>query len=130
MKDTIIIVAIILVIVLGDIVTKNYLNKTVDELLTSLETLKEKVIEAKQTNEREKIKKEMEIVEQKWENTSKICSIIVVHQEIDNIEQALTRGKSSINYGILEDALQEIETAIFFSEHVKEREKLSLKNIF
>ena len=72
----------------------------------------------------------MEIVEQKWENTSKICSIIVVHQEIDNIEQALTRGKSSINYGILEDALQEIETAIFFSEHVKEREKLSLKNIF
>ena len=44
MKDTIIIVAIILVIVLGDIVTKNYLNKTVDELLTSLETLKEKVI--------------------------------------------------------------------------------------
>ena len=130
MKDTIIIVAIILVIVLGDIVTKNYLNKTVDELLTSLETLKEKVIEAKQTNEREKIKKEMEIVEQKWENTSKICSIIVVHQEIDNIEQALTRGKSSINYGILEDALQEIEPAIFFSEHVKEREKLSLKNIF
>ncbi len=130
MKDTIIIVAIILVIVLGDIVTKNYLNKTVDELLTSLETLKEKVIEAKQTNEREEIKKEMEIVEQKWENTSKICSIIVVHQEIDNIEQALTRGKSSINYGILEDALQEIETAIFFSEHVKEREKLSLKNIF
>ncbi len=130
MKDTIIIVAIILVIVLGDIVTKNYLNKTVYELLTSLETLKEKVIEAKQTNEREEIKKEMEIVEQKWENTSKICSIIVVHQEIDNIEQALTRGKSSINYGILEDALQEIETAIFFSEHVKEREKLSLKNIF
>lgn len=130
MKDTIIIVAIILVIVLGDIVTKNYLNKTVDELLTSLETLKEKVIEAKQTNEREEIKKEMKIVEQKWENTSKICSIIVVHQEIDNIEQALTRGKSSINYGILEDALQEIETAIFFSEHVKEREKLSLKNIF
>ena len=105
MKDTIIIVAIILVIVLGDIVTKNYLNKTVYELLTSLETLKEKVIEAKQTNEREEIKKEMEIVEQKWENTSKICSIIVVHQEIDNIEQALTRGKSSINYGILEDAL-------------------------
>ena len=130
MKDTIIIVAIILDIVLGDIVTKNYLNKTVYELLTSLETLKEKVIEAKQTNEREEIKKEMEIVEQKWENTSKICSIIVVHQEIDNIEQALTRGKSSINYGILEDALQEIETAIFFSEHVKEREKLSLKNIF
>lgn len=130
MKDTIIIVAIILVIVLCDIVTKNYLNKTVYELLTSLETLKEKVIEAKQTNEREEIKKEMEIVEQKWENTSKICSIIVVHQEIDNIEQALTRGKSSINYGILEDALQEIETAIFFSEHVKEREKLSLKNIF
>ena len=130
MKDTIIIVAIILVIVLGDIVTKNYLNKTVYELLTSLETLKEKVIEAKQTNEREEIKKEMEIVGQKWENTSRICSIIVVHQEIDNIEQALTRGKPSINYGILEDALQEIETAIFFSEHVKEREKLSLKNIF
>lgn len=130
MKDAIIIISIIVIIIAGDICTKRYLDKTVDELLESLEALKGKTILAKETKIREEIKKEMENVEQKWETTNKIWSVIVVHQEIDNIEQALTRAKSNINDGELEDALQEIETAIFFSKHVKEREKLSLKNIF
>lgn len=54
----------------------------------------------------------------------------MVHQELDNIEQAFTKAKSDIEQGFLESALQEIETTIYFVEHVKDREKFSLKNIF
>ncbi len=129
MKDTIIIIAIIVIILAGDMWTKKYLNKTVDELLGTLEELKDNVIVAKESNSREKIKEEMQEVEKKWKKTNEIWAVLVMHQEVDNIEQALTRAKSNINNGDLEVALQEIETAIFFSKHVKEREKLSLKNI-
>ena len=62
--------------------------------------------------------------------TDKTWSIIVVHQELDNVEQALTKAKSNIENGTLETALQEIETTIYFVEHVKDRERLCLKNIF
>ena len=53
-----------------------------------------------------------------------------MHQELDNIEQPLTRAKLNIEEGELEDGLQEIETVMFFVNHVKQREKLSWKNIF
>lgn len=130
MRDVIIIIAIIAIILGGDIFTKQYLNKTANELSEKLNNLKENTKLAKTTGNREKIKLEMEEIEAKWNNMNKAWSIIVVHQELDNIEQALTKANSSINDGKLEDALQEIETSIFFVEHVKEREKLSLKNIF
>ncbi len=128
MKDIIIIIVIITIIIVGDIETKKYLNKTVDELLESLKNLEHDIILA-DNNLREKIKDEMKEVEKKWEETNKIWSVLVMHQEIDNIEQALVRAKSNINNGELETALHEIETAIFFSDHVKEREKLSWSNI-
>jgi len=41
MKDTIIILAIILVIVGGDIYTRKYLNQTSEQLIQELEILKE-----------------------------------------------------------------------------------------
>lgn len=59
--------------------------------------------------------------------TDKTWSIIVVHQELDNVEQAFTKAKSNIENGTLETALQEIETTIYFVEHVKDRERLCLK---
>ena len=130
MKDTIIILAIILLIVGGDILTRRFLNQKSEELIQSLEDLKEDVIMAKETKQREQIKKQMNEVEEKWNEISNMWSIIVMHQEIDNIEQALTKAKSNINDGELEDAIPEIETAIFFAEHVKAREELNLKNIF
>jgi len=72
----------------------------------------------------------MKEVEKKWQETSNIWSILAMHQEIDNIEQALTRVKSNIEEGELEDALPEIEIAIFYAEHINAREKVNLKNIF
>lgn len=130
MKDAMIIIVIIAIIIGGDLCTKKYLNKLSDELIESLKKLKEETIAVKQTGDREEIKKQMEDIEQKWDNTNEIWSIISIHQELDNIEQALIKTKSNINDGDLEDAIQELETAMFFIEHVKDREQVSLKNIF
>ncbi len=130
MRDAIIIISIIAIIVIGDICMQAYLNKTTIEIAQDLQNLKQNTILAKKDNERSNIKKEVNEIEKKWTEINKIWSTIVVHQELDNIEQAIIKAKSSIEEGELPDALQEIETTIFFVEHVKQREKLSLKNIF
>ena len=120
---------------------RNWLNKedeeekksVVEEFiehLQNLTSLKEHVIEANATENRGHIKEEMKTMEESWERISEVWAVIVMHQEIDNIEQALIKTKSMINDGNIEDSIPEIETAIFFVEHVKQREKLVLKNIF
>lgn len=130
MRDWFIITAIFIIIVGGDIMMQTHLNKTADELINNLQDLKQKTILAKETENRENIKKQINEIDEKWEEINKTWAEIVVHQELDNIHQSLTKAKSNIEEGGLEDALQEIETALFFVEHVKQREKISLKNIF
>ena len=130
MRDWFIITAIFIIIVGGDIMMQTHLNRTADELINNLQDLKQKTILAKETENRENIKKQINEIDEKWEEINKTWAEIVVHQELDNIQQSLTKAKSNIEEGGLEDALQEIETALFFVEHVKQREKISLKNIF
>ena len=130
MRDWFIITAIFIIIVGGDIMMQTHLNKTADELINNLQDLKQKTILAKETENRENIKKQINEIDEKWEEINKTWAEIVVHQELDNIHQSLTKAKSNIEEGGIEDAIQEIETALFFVEHVKQREKISLKNIF
>ena len=130
MRDWFIITAIFIIIVGGDIMMQTHLNKTADELINNLQDLKQKTILAKETENRENIKKQINEIDEKWEEINKTWAEIVVHQELDNIHQSLTKAKSNIEEGGLEDAIQEIETALFFVEHVKQREKISLKNIY
>ena len=130
MKDAIIIISIIALIFGGDFLVKSHLQKTTGELVKDLEILKEKTVTAKESENREEIKTTMKEVEKQWSEISKIWSTVIMHQEIDNIQQALVRAKTDIGEGNIEDAIPEIETAIFFAEHINEREQLKLKNIF
>ena len=130
MRDITIIFLILITIFVGDYAINNFLGRTTDKLIKNLASLKEHVIVANETENRDNIKNEMGEMEESWKEISEIWAVIVMHQEIDNIEQALIKTKSIINDGNIEDAIPEIETAIFFVEHVKQREKLMLKNIF
>lgn len=130
MRDITIIFLILITIFVGDYAINKFLGRTTDELIKNLTSLKEHVIVANETGNRDNIKNEMGEMEESWKKISEIWAVIVMHQEIDNIEQALIKTKSMINEGNIEDAIPEIETAIFFVEHVKQRETLMLKNIF
>lgn len=130
MRDVIIIISIILIIIFADLYMQNYLTKTTEELSAELINLREKAINTKENNKRDEIIVLANKVEQKWQEISNGWSIIIVHQEIDNLEQAFTRAKSSIENGDLDEAIPEIEEAIFFTNHICDREKLSIKNIF
>lgn len=130
MKECIIMITIIVIVFSGDAMIQGYLENSSNTLENQLQELKEKAIESKETENREEVKETFEKLEEEWEKTNKIWSVIVIHEELDNIEESLTKAKSSIYDGEVEEALEEIETAIFFIKHVREREKILLKNIF
>lgn len=130
MREWIIIIVIILIITFGNFITDKYLEGTTNELINELKDLKQKTIEINENDDRLQIKNKMAELEEKWNKTNKMISIVVMHQEINNVEEALTKARTSINYGELKDAIVELETAIFFADNIKEREKVNLKNIF
>lgn len=128
MREMLIISSILIIIICGAIFTKKYLNNTSNMIVNGLENLKYS-IEQENISDQELIKKSEEIY-RNWDNINKQWSNIVLHEEIDLIETALIRMKSKIKIGELEESLEDIDTSIFLVNHINEKEKTSLKNIF
>ena len=123
MKELIIIFIILIIIVGGAIYIDKYLENTSQELVGMLEDLKE-------TNNLEDIKNEGKSIYDKWKDTEEQWAFIVLHSELDLIETSFVRMKAQIEEGELERSIEEIDACIFLVNHISEKEKFCLKNIF
>ncbi len=128
MKEFTIIFIILIIIVGGAIYTNNYLNDSSQKMVSMLEDLKQKV--GHKENNMEELKTEVEKVYDEWENTEKKWAFIVLHSELDLIETSFVKMKAQIEEGELKKSMEEIETSIFLVNHISEKEKFCLKNIF
>ena len=128
MKEIIIIISILIIIFAGSIIIQMYLNKTSALLIDKLENIKSDIENEK--FDKEKVSKKAEEMYSEWEKINEKWSVIILHDEIDLIETALIKMKAEIKSGEIEDSMAEIDTSIFLLNHIKEKEKTSLKNIF
>lgn len=128
MKEIIIIISILIIIFAGSIITQMYLNKTSALLIDKLENIKSDIENEK--FDREKVSQKAKEMYSEWEKINEKWSVIILHDEIDLIETALIKMKAEIKSGEIEDSMAEIDTSIFLLNHIKEKEKTSLKNIF
>ncbi len=128
MRETIIILSILIIIFVGAYITQKFLNNTADLLVSKLEDLKSGIEEDK-IDEKEMVEKTDEIYSE-WEEINERWSVIVLHDEIDLIETSLIRMKSKIKTGEILESMEDLDTSIFLIKHIKEKEKTNLKNIF
>ena len=128
MRETIIILSILIIIFVGACITQKFLNNTADLLVSKLEDLKSGIEEDK-IDEKEMVEKTDEIYSE-WEEINERWSVIVLHDEIDLIETSLIRMKSKIKTGEIQESMEDLDTSIFLIKHIKEKEKTNLKNIF
>lgn len=130
MKEYLIIIAILIIIFAGAIYTKNFLNKTTDKVLKELEELKTEISKTEEDRDDENIEKLAEKICNEWFETNHSLSVIVVHSELDSIQIALTRLKTKIIEGEINESLEELEVTKFLLENLAEKERFNLKNIF
>ncbi|MGE5582019.1 MAG: DUF4363 family protein [Bacillota bacterium] len=69
-------------------------------------------------------------VKKKWERVKPMWAVIIHHQEIDSIDQALTRTLEATKSKNYTQAQIELGSLQHFIRHVPEREKFNLVNIF
>jgi len=123
MKEAIIIIIVILLVAAGSVFMQKYLVKTSDELIGILEEMKQDI------GSKENSEKVNELLE-KWDEINKIWSMIIIHEELDNIEVSMLGVKGAIESEDTEYAIEELERTIFLVGHIKEKEAFKLKNIF
>lgn len=129
MKEITIIIICIIIVIVGANFSLDYLSNTGKALIDELNELKIEIEKAKNSEENN-AKELADNIYAKWEDLEKGWSIIVVHNELDLIQLSLTGMKSYISEGKYSESIEELEKSTFLLEHIQDKEKLDLKNVF
>lgn len=131
MKEIIISIIVIIIVVIASMTTQKYLESTSTEILNRLQELKSEVNNAKEKgNNIDNANKIAKDLLEKWKEINNKWSMLIVHEELDNIEISLIELKAYIENSQLEDGLKEIDKSTFWVGHIQEKEKFKIKNIF
>jgi len=106
--------------------TQQLLYKDSARLSNSIESMKSNVKAGKW----DQAVSDLNQINHDWENIKKYWSTLIDHQEIDNIDVALSKIMPLLEERDVSSALSETATLNKFIKHVPEREKLSLDNLF
>lgn len=127
MRDLLIIIVILLIIIIGGICLQKYVRDSSNWIIEKIEKLDSNLNSKDITDDERKIAEE---IYNDWHRLEKIWSIFVLHDELDLIETALINMKASIEVGDYNETKEKIQESKFLLNHIFEKEKLCLKNIF
>lgn len=127
-KEWIICTVVIIAIIIANVITQNYTNKSIELLDEKLESLKEELI--KEEVEKEVVDKKMEEIMEIWKEKFNKLAYYIEHDELEKVETELTSLKANIEVEEYEEGVSELEKSIFILNHIKEKFKFDIKNIF
>lgn len=122
----VIVIIVVVLIGFGGYYVQWYLDSTAAELVVQLEG----VMESVKQEDWEGSKTAFAGFEKNWDSQRKNWALVIDHLEIDNIEDRLARGQFFVEAEDAVNAGVEFGAAIMFLEHMPERERLTLYNIF
>lgn len=125
-KELTICIIVITSIIVLNIITQNYTNKVANEITENLLIAKQG-IESKDNN---KIIENVERANNTWEEKKNKLSLYIEHDELEKVEMYLTEIDTNIDTKEYNMAMQSLDTCIFIIDHIKDKYKMSLKNIF
>lgn len=136
MKNIITMVIILSIIFGGSVYAGKYLETSSKEILSKLEELKNEITKIgeedfiKSKDDLQKIENYVDEIYSNWEGIDERWSIIIFHNELDLIQISLISIRSSLKGKDYREVLREIDKSIFLINHILEKEKINLKNIF
>ncbi len=125
-KEIIICIIVILLIFILDFITENNTNNVMGNLEEMLENTKENIIIENDEDMEENIEEAINF----WEEKRDILSLYIEHDELEKLEMYLREIKTDIGTKEYNMAMESLETCLYVIEHIKDKYKLSIKNIF
>ena len=130
-KEIIIIITILLIVLSLNYITQNYTKFCVSEISSDLNNLRGKIEEKIDDEEiPEELNNTINNIHIKWDEMYKKLAFYIEHDELEKVETCLTNIRSDIETEELEHSIENLDNCIFILEHIKDKETLSLANIF
>ena len=119
------IVIIVVLLLGGSLASYRYIQTTTQSLEVQLETVEQSI----STKQWEAAQKELNTAEQSWDNTKTWLTVLLDHQEIDNIDISMKRLDKYIMTQEGSLSLGEVATLRLLVDQIYDTEKISLRNI-
>lgn len=126
MKDVFVCAVLFAAMCFGFWVNFNVSDADMEELTLKIDKISEDVL----NGDDEKITAEFEKTQNLWDKKSRIMKILYHHDVTDEIDEAIFKAKFYVDEKNYEKALIKLSEAEYFMQNLKNREKLTLDNIF
>lgn len=128
-KESLALFFIIIFIIGSDIFFSQITEKSVEKMDNKLNILIEK-ISNEEKFEKEELLKQVKEFESDWNEIEEKLSYFVEHDELEKVTEDIVIMKANVNMEEKEESFQKMEEIKFTIEHIKNKQKLKLNNIF
>ena len=125
-KEIVITVIVLVLIVVGNIITQNNTNKSVEEMSKKLDNLKQEI----ENKNWEESNKKMEEIEKIWEEKNEVMAYYIEHNELEKVQTEIAKTKADVELKEAAMAAESISNCNFILEHIKDKNALKIVNIF
>lgn len=129
-KELIICLFIFILIIIGNIVTQNYTEKCVANMNEKLEQLKETSMKAKIGEKNEYISNKIKEIEDLWNESQEKLAYYIEHDELEKVETQIFTMSGFNEIEKYDEIVPELEKCVFILEHIQDKTKINIKNIF
>lgn len=124
-KEITISVILLVFIFTANYLTRNYTQKSIEEVTQKLESLKTEMLEkGEQTGEK------YDELEKVWLEKYEVLAYYIEHDELEKVSSELFQLKGSIQTDQVDEGIPTIENCKFILDHIKDKDKFEIKNIF
>ena len=130
LKEIIICIIIVTTIIIGNSISQRYTTESVNEMVNSLNAIRTEIFDNKENIDINKIENEIDNLKNKWEKRHEKLAFYIEHDELEKVETNLTGLKGEIEAGEYGDAMSQLDQSVFLLEHIEDKYKFNLQNIF
>ena len=125
-KEILICVIVVILIVVLNAVTEKNTENVLGEISSDFSEMHEYL----EQEDDEKLKGKINEVIEIWEKESDKLSFYIEHEELEKVEMYIWEINSNIETKEYSMAMQSLDTCDFIINHIMDKNKLELKNIF
>ncbi len=131
-KEIIIVSIIVIVIIVIDTISQKKLSNVADNINNQLEDI---IISLKRSFKNDEIEYK-DIVDKikkasnDWDEWEKTLSLYIEHDELEKVDRSIVIIKSNIENSNYEDIESDLKECIYILNHIKNKQSLSLYNLF
>ena len=125
-KETVICIVIVVLIFSLDMFTQGYTDRTTAEINEIFSELKDLAVK----EDKEKMETKIAELDEKWSEKHDKLEYYIEHDELEKVDTAIVSAKSYIQTEDYSSAASEFDVGKFVLEHIQEKYKFNLVNIF